>query len=62
MKKKDKLGKIMERENKIEKVLKNKEERSNTGISEDYIYLTLSEYSLKENWLSPEEEKARKDL
>ena len=62
MKGKDKIEKTLKEKNKIEKVVKNNKEGTNTKISKDYTYLILSEFSLKRDWLSPEEEKAWKGL
>ena len=62
MKGKDKVEKNLKEKNKIEKAVKDNKEKTNTKISKDYAYLILSEFSLKGDWLSPEEEKAWKNL
>ncbi|WP_293447848.1 hypothetical protein [Persephonella sp.] len=59
---KDKVEETLKGKNKIEKAVKDNKEETNTKISKDYAYLILSEFSLKGDWLSTEEEKAWKDL
>ena len=62
MKGKDKIEKTLKGKNKIGITVKDNKKETNTKISKDYAYLILSEFSLKGDWLSPEEEKAWKDL
>ena len=62
MKGKDKIKKTLKGKNKIEITAKDNKEETNTKISKDYTCSILSEFSLKGDWLSPEEEKAWEDL
>jgi len=59
---KDKVEKNLKGKSKIKKTVKANKGGINTKISKDYAYLILSEFFLKGDWLSPEEEKAWKDL
>jgi len=62
MKGKDKIEKTLKGKNKIGITAKDNKEETNTKISKDYAYSILSEFSLKGDWLSPEEDEVWKDL